>query len=52
MAQIEKENVPVVDLGFKEQKGRKLWSLGMAHESSLIGPSEDLYVVGVRAHVP
>lgn len=22
MAQIEKENVPVIDLGFKEQKGR------------------------------
>lgn len=52
MAQIEKENVKVVDLGFKEQNGRKLWSLGIAHESSLIGSSEDLYAVVVRAHVP
>lgn len=52
MAQIEKENVQVVNLGFKEQNARKLWSLGMAHENSLIGPWEDPCVVGVEAHVP
>lgn len=52
MAQIEKENVQVVNLGFKEQKARKIWRLGTAYESYWIGPWEDPNVTGVRAHVP
>lgn len=52
MAQTEKENVQVVNLGFKEQEARKLRSLWMVHEWCMIGHWEDLYGMGVEAHVP
>lgn len=47
MAQTEKENVQVVNLGFKEQEARKLRSLWMVHERCMIGHWEDLYGMGV-----